>query len=276
MSKNALLALSIAVLIPLISYVLVKDAGESAMIMPRRFFVDSVITKTVSGKLETDTVWHRTEDFTLINQLGDTVHLSDIKGKVIVADFFFTHCPSICPTLTKNMARLQQSFIRGGDPMQKIDTSVVQFLSFSIDPERDSVPVLKAYADKFGVNDDNWWLLTGPKKTIYDLALNEFKLGLVDGEGIDTAFVHTQKFVLLDRDHVVRGMRGFQSYYDGLDTASIAQLAHDIGLLMMEKESEPDHLPFDPVLMGVLFAISVVVVLVVMGFIFKKKKNIQI
>ncbi len=273
MSRNALLALCIAILIPLISYLLVKTAAEKAMLMPRRFYWDSVAAKIDKGKLETDTIWHCTSDFTLINQLGDTVHLADIKGKVIVADFFFTHCPSICPYLTKNMVKLQQSFLKGGDGRSKIDTSIVQFLSFSVDPERDSVAALKKYADNFGVNHDNWWLLTGSKKEIYDLALNEFKLGLVDGEGVDTAFIHTQKFVLLDKEHVVRGMRGLQSYYDGLDSASLSNLAHDIGLLMMEKEPGPAQLPFNPASMAIFFVASLLIVLVVMRIIFKKKNK---
>jgi protein SCO1/2 len=241
--------------------------------MPRRFYWDNVVADTINGKVKYDTVWHKTQDATLVNQLGDTIHLDSIKGKIIVADFFFTHCPSICPTLTKNMVKMQQSFMRGGDPMHRIDTSVVQFLSFTVDPERDSVAALKKYTDHFGVNPDNWWFLTGPKKTIYDLALNEFKLGMIDGNGIDTAFVHTQKFILLDRDHVVRGQWGLQSYYDGLDTASLNTMEHDIGLLMLEKSQGAEQLPFDPTLMAVLFGISILIVVIVMSFIFKKKKR---
>ena len=85
-------------------------------------------------------------------------------------DFFFTSCASICPTLTKNMANLQRGFLKGGDPMHAPDSTVVQFVSFSIDPERDSVARLKSYADKFGVKHDNWWLLTGNKDSIDNFA----------------------------------------------------------------------------------------------------------
>lgn len=198
--------------------------------MPRRYFMDSVITKTVDGKTTTDTVWHKTENITLVNQLGDTVSLYDIKNRVIVADFFFTRCPSICPALTRNMARMQQSFSHYNEGRRVIDSSIVNFVSFSIDPERDSVAALKKYADKYGVDHDNWWFLTGPKKTIYDFALNELKLGLVDGEGIDTSFIHSQKMVLIDKDHIVRG------YYNGLDTLDLRVLSRDIALLMLEKD----------------------------------------
>lgn len=198
--------------------------------MPRRYFMDSVITRTVDGKTTTDTVWHKTENITLVNQLGDTVSLYNIKNRVIVADFFFTRCPSICPALTRNMARMQQSFSHYNEGRRVIDSSIVNFVSFSIDPERDTVAALKKYADKYGVDHDNWWFLTGPKKTIYDFALNELKLGLVDGEGVDTSFIHSQKMVLIDKDHIVRG------YYNGLDTLDLRVLSRDIALLMLEKD----------------------------------------
>ena len=230
MNKKAVLALCIALLIPLICYFILKTTSEEAVAMPKKFLMDSVVTKTENGKTTTDTLWHKTENVTLVNQLGDTVSLYDIKNRVIVADFFFTRCPSICPVMTKNMAKLQQSFSHFTEGRKVVDSSIVRFLSFSIDPERDSVPVLKKYADKFKVDHDNWWMLTGNKKTIYDFALNELKLGLVDGEGVDSSFIHSQKFVLLDKDYTVRG------YYNGLDTTSLALLAKDIGLLMLEKD----------------------------------------
>lgn len=230
MNKKAVLALCIALFIPVICYYILKAAGDEAVVMPRRYYVDSVITKVVDGKTSSDTIWHKTANITLLNQLGDTVSLYDIQNKVIVADFFFTRCPLICPKMTKNMARLQQSFSHYNRGRKVIDSSIVRFLSFSIDPERDSVPALKKYADRFKVDHDNWWMLTGNKKTIYDFALNELKLGLEDGEGVDTSFIHSQKFVLLDKDYQVRG------YYNGLDTTSLAALARDIGLLMLEKD----------------------------------------
>lgn len=230
MNKKAVLALIIAIIIPVMCYYAVKWSSEEAIVMPRRYFMDSVITKTVDGKTTTDTVWHKTENITLVNQLGDSVGLYDIQNRVIVADFFFTRCPSICPTLTRNMAKLQQSFSHYNEGRRVIDSSIVHFVSFSIDPERDSVGALKKYADKYGIDHDNWWMLTGPKKKIYDFALNEVKLGLVDGEGVDTSFIHSQKMVLIDKDHIVRG------YYNGLDTLELRVLARDIALLMLEKD----------------------------------------
>ena len=229
MSKKSLLALCIVVVLPVVSYFLAKELSADAINMPRRFYPDSVVTKVVDGKNQTDTIWHQLENITLTNQLGNQVSLSDLKGKIIVADFFFTRCPSICPTLTHNMKGLQNA-LRLKDITKNVDTNFVQFLSFSVDPERDSVPVLKRYADRFGINHDVWWMLTGPKKVIYDFALNEIKLPLQDGGNVDSNFIHTDRFVLIDRDRVVRG------YYRGLDTVSLSKLAEDMTLLMLEKD----------------------------------------
>src|SRR5688500_2271335 len=109
MSTKALYALILALLLPLVAYFIVKRYSVSAVQMPRPYLVDSVIEKTQRGKRVSDTVWHRLPDFSLVNQLGDTVSWKDLKGKIVVADFFFTRCPTICPGLTRNMKRLQES-----------------------------------------------------------------------------------------------------------------------------------------------------------------------
>jgi len=258
MNKKALLAICIAVLIPLISYMLVKSAGDKAITMPRHYLPDTVISSVSNGKITTDTIWHKVANIKLVNQLADTVNLYDIKGKMIVADFFFTSCAYICPQLTKNMAKLQRSFLKGGDPMNRIDTSIVQFISFTIDPERDSVSKLKHYADKFGVNHDNWWFLTGSKDSIYNFIFQELKVDKYDASGpLDPNFAHTQRFVLIDKDFNLRG------FYNGLDSASLGQLAKDVGLLMLEKATNPEPLPFDPVQMLIFFAITLVAVIII-------------
>jgi protein SCO1 len=230
MSKKALLALSIAILIPLACYLVVRYAGEKAVNMPRHMLLDSVVSRVEDGKLVTDSIWHKTQNITLVNQLGDTVSLYNIQGKIIVADLFFTSCRGICPRLTQNMSKMQQSFLRGGDPRRAPDSSVVQFLSFSIDPQTDSVQRLKDYADKFNANHDSWWFLTGDRKKIYDFVFEELKVDKYSEEPISPDFAHTNRFILIDRDKYVRG------YYNGLDSASLKKLAEDIGLLMLEKD----------------------------------------
>ena len=199
--------------------------------MPARYFPDSVVTRMKDGKEITDTAWHKVANISLQNQLGDTVSLDQLKGKVIIIDFFFTHCASICPILTHNMRRLQDA-LKLKDETKRIDTTFVQFLSLTVDPAHDSVPVIKKYADRYGVNSDVWWMLTGPKKTIYDFALNELKLGLQDSVSVDSTFVHTDYIALLDKDRVIRG------YYHGTDTAALARLGDDIVFIMLEKDKK--------------------------------------
>ena len=214
--------------------------------MPKRYFYDSVQTAENNGKKYPDTVWHRVSNMNFTNQLGKKVSLNDLHGKILVVDFFFTTCPSICPGLAHSMKRLQDSF--------KQNDSIVQFVSISIDPERDSVPRLRAFADKYNANHDTWWFLTGDKKQTYDLAIKEMKANVAD-VGADTAFPHTENFFLLDTNRVIRG------WYNGFDTLKLAQLAHDIPTLMLEKAKNApsvfrDFIPILPVIfigIGIIF-----------------------
>jgi protein SCO1/2 len=129
------------------------------------------------------------------------------------------------------MKKLQDG-LKLKDDMKRVDTSFVHFISFTIDPERDSVPVIKAYADKYRINPDVWWVLTGPKKTIYDFAFEELKVDKYTDEPVDSSFAHTSRFVLLDKERVVRG------YYNGLDDLDLARLANDLVLLELEKDKK--------------------------------------
>jgi len=257
-SRKALTAVLLAVMVPLICYLLVKKASDRAIGMPGRYFYDSVKTTMRDGKAINDTVWHSVEDFTFQNQLGKTVSLADLPGKVVVADFFFTRCPSICPKLTANIRKLQDA-LSTKDQFKQLNPAYIQFISFSVDPERDSVPALRAYADHYGINPDIWWLLTGPKKRIYDFSLNELKLGQSDGEGVDSNFIHTQKLVLLDKEHVVRG------YYNGLDSVDLAKLANDMVFIMLEKDKHyvspvRELRPLLPIIIFILISTAGVVI----------------
>ncbi|MEO5684120.1 MAG: SCO family protein [Chitinophagaceae bacterium] len=263
MSKKALLALFIAIALPVISYLLVKHYGDEAVVMPQKFYDDSIITNIKDGKETTDTVWHQAKNISLINQLGDTVSLDQLRGKVLVIDFFFTHCGSICPALTQHMKKLQDA-IKRLDNMKYADTNFVQLLSFSVDPERDSVPVIKKYADKYGVNHDVWWMLTGPKKTIYDFAFEELKVDKYNDDAVDSSFVHTSRFTLLDRNRIVRG------YYNGLNDTSLAKLSNDIVLLMLETDKKKKSLLFTEV--AAIWPIFIIVIAAVILFMFINRK----
>lgn len=217
MSRTGLMGLFIALLIPFIGYIIVKHYGKNAAHIPRKYFYDDVVKKP-NG--ETDTLWHRVSGFNFTNQLGKKVTLDDIEGKAVVMNFFFTRCPSICPKLTLAMKKLQEAYTERHD--------FVHFISISVDPEHDSVPNLRKFADRFGINHDNWWFVTGSKEDIYNFALGEMKANVAD-PGIDTAFIHTEDFFLLDRNRIVRG------WYSGFDSTEQAQLARDISTLNLER-----------------------------------------
>ena len=121
MNKKGLIAVCIAVLIPLVCYLVLKQASDTAVVVPRHYLPEKTFDTVIDGKMSSDTVWHTVDDIKLVNQLGDTVHLKDIQGKAIVMDFFFTSCGSICPKMTANMAKMQRSFMDGGDVMKKIE-----------------------------------------------------------------------------------------------------------------------------------------------------------
>jgi protein SCO1/2 len=253
-SKKAWLALCVAIFAPVFFYMI---ASRYTVNMPGHYFPDSVVTRMKDGKEMTDTIWHRVNNIQLQNQLGEDVSLDQLQGKVIVIDFFFTHCASICPILTRNMKRLQDG-LKTKDDMKGVDTSFVKFLSLTVDPAHDSVPVIRKYADRYGVNPDVWWLLTGPKKTIYDFALNELKLGLQDSVSVDSNFVHTDYMALLDKDRVIRG------FYHGTDTAALARLADDMIFIMLEKdkhkksvfsELRPLMIPFIIIILGTILGV---------------------
>jgi protein SCO1/2 len=268
MNKTAWLGLGVALFLPLMSYWLVKGVGENATPMPRKYFADSVVENQKNGKTTFDTVWHKIPDFQLTDHLGNTLRGSEMEGRIWVVNTFFTRCPNICPGLTRNIRKMQLSF---ENPKRKKfgDTSIVYFLSMSVDPERDSVAALKRWADRFHVNSDSWKLLTGSKKDIYNLLLHDFRLSAQDGEGIDSNFIHTEKVMLIDRNMIVRG------YYNGLDSASMANLGMDIGRLYLEKDrTKPsifrEYIPILPVL-----AFVPLIIILGMWFLNRTRKRVE-
>ena len=148
MNKTALYGLTIGVFIPVMAYFVMKFVPVNEM--PHRLFADGVETKVVKGKEVADTVWHKVPDFQLKNQLGQTISWENLKGKIIVADFFFTRCPVICPQMTRNMKRLQEA-VKNNNRAGSRDPDFVQFLSITVDPSHDSVAQLKKFADKFSL-----------------------------------------------------------------------------------------------------------------------------
>ncbi len=160
--------------------------------------------------------YHTIADFSLTNQNGDIITQEDYKDKIYIADFFFTTCPTICPIMTKNMADIQQEIINDDD---------VLLLSHSVTPEIDSVAQLKKYALEKGVDDTKWNLLTGDKKQIYDLARKSYLAVKTDGDGGPFDMIHTENFILVDKQKRIRG------FYDGTNKEDIKQLLTDLNIL---------------------------------------------
>lgn len=156
---------------------------------------------------------HKIADFSLVNQNGDTITQEDYRDKIYVADFFFTTCQSICPIMTKNMYRVQKEFMTDNE---------VMLLSHSVIPEIDTVAQLKRYAEEKKVNSTKWNLVTGDKKQIYELARKSYLAVKEDGDGGPFDMIHTENFMLIDRERRIRG------FYDGTVEADIDQLIQDI------------------------------------------------
>lgn len=159
---------------------------------------------------------HTVADFELINQNGQPITQEDYKDKIYVADFFFTSCPSICPVMTNNMVVLQKKFLKNDE---------VMFLSLSVTPIIDSIPVLRKYATDKGVIDSKWNVTTGDKKHIYELARKSYFAVVEQGDGGAQDFIHTPNFILVDKQKRIRGI------YDGTNDTEINRLIDDIKIL---------------------------------------------
>ena len=221
------LGIAVAVLVPLSCYLVVSQMSKGKVVMPRYYGIEK-IDSVLNGSQKADTTYHRVADLVLTNQLGQKVSLNnDLKGKMLVIDFFFTTCPSICPKLSSNMRMLQTSFKKDAKKETSLENEV-QLISITVNPIHDTFRAMRAYADRYGANHDHWWFLTGDKKTIYDYARNELHLTVGPGDGSAEDFIHTEQVTLLDKDRYVRG------YYSGLNDTSVRKCADDIVLLNME------------------------------------------
>jgi len=152
--------------------------------------------------------------------LGDTISNIHLKGKIYIADFFFTSCPGICPKLTKNMESLQEAYAKNEN---------IMLLSHSVMPWKDSVSVLNDYAIDHHVNSQKWYLLTGNKDDIYNIARNGY---FADEDFTktqdETNFIHTENFILVDREGYIRGV------YNGTVEVDVERLKRHLELLINE------------------------------------------
>jgi protein SCO1/2 len=187
------------------------------------FQPDMVSAELVDTTVQYIRKYHKIANFELYNQNGDTITQDFYEGKIYVADFFFTTCITICPIMTDNMLKIQEQI--------KNDPEVF-LLSHTVIPKADTVAQLKKYALEKGVMDSKWNLVTGDKKQIYDLARKSYLVTKTNGDGGPYDMIHTENFVLVDKEKRIRG------FYDGTQTKTIEDLMSDIKILKSEYQKK--------------------------------------
>ena len=178
-----------------------------------------LITRTVNGKTVTDSVEHSIPDFQFVSQDGDIVSAQTMAGKIYVADFFFTTCPTICPKMKTQLKRVYDRF--KGNPN-------VMLLSHTIDPTHDSVAVLREFALSLGVEGKQWLFVTGDKEKIYDIGQNSYMVSAAEDASAPGGVVHSGAFILVDTKKHIRGI------YDGTTAEGVDKLMADMDKVLAE------------------------------------------
>jgi len=205
-------------------YYLLTAKGKNRY-KPLPFFGPKEVAKTghkFHGKYIPDTIYHKLSDFTLTDQNGKPVSFKNYDKKIFVASFFYTHCPTVCGTVNKNISALADVYRKN---------KMVNFISITVDPQRDTAPVLKEYAKSLEAN-SKWLFLTGDTASIYNLARNGF---LVDAlKAGDDNFIYSDKLILIDAEKRIRG------YYSGTSMADLTRLNDEIKVLIAEELRKVD------------------------------------
>lgn len=167
-----------------------------------------------------DTVYHTIPHFELTNQEGKIISDKSTEGTIYVANFFFSTCKTVCPKMNEQVHRVQEAFK---------DIKDIHILTFTVDPDNDTVAALAEYAKKMNADNSKWWFLTGPKDSIYQLAREGFLVPASLGETAND-FFHSQDLILIDKEKRMRGI------YDGTVPAEVDTLIDEIKVLMKEYE----------------------------------------
>jgi protein SCO1 len=222
-----------ALVVPALIFLYLKGFGENhynlSYMIPR---IDSTTGNVMMRKNpnpkwnqpEMDTVFHTIPDWTLIDENGVAFSGSSLKGKIYVADFFFTRCGSICPKMSTQLTRVQDVFSKEDE---------VQLASFSVDPTHDTPEMLREYAKKYDAKAGKWHFFTGTKTQIYPLAVKGYYIPVADASEYDKAvktpdetFIHSEKLILVDKEGHIRG------FYDGTDKKDVDRLILEIRVLL--------------------------------------------
>lgn len=174
----------------------------------------------INGQEVMDTIYHSIPSYSLLTQDSIEFTQDDVKGKIHVVNFFFTSCPSICPAMIEQMKRLQG---------MTADIEELKFLSHTVDPKRDTLAKLRQYIVDRNIDTHNWFFLYGEKEYVYDLGTYGYIINAMEDEKADGGFLHSEYFVLIDREAHIRGM------YDGTVSTEVDQLEKDIRRLLKDE-----------------------------------------
>lgn len=188
---------------------------EKLPIMGRK----EISKKKVNGEIVADTVYHQIGDFSFVNQDSIKVTQDTFKDHIYIADFFFTSCPTICPIMKTHMLRVY-------DTIQNLND--VKILSHTIDPEYDTVALLRDFAERLGVTSDKWHFVTGEKEKIYEIGQRSYMVTALEDQSQPGGFVHSGAFILVDKDRRIRGL------YDGTKADQIDRLIQELSILRKE------------------------------------------
>lgn len=236
MAKNSSIAKAvlIAVLVlPSVLYLVFVYGAEGNFFQTLDYVgPPTIIEKVVNDELVQDTIPYAIPPFEFTNQNNEPLGSEDMLGNIYVANFFFSTCPTICPAMNYNMKQVQDRFLGYEN---------IYFLSFTVDPEHDSVEVLKAYAKEIGAEEDRWFFLTGDQNELYQTASDFFLSAQVD-EAAAGGFLHSENLVLIDWEGRIRSRRDEQgnlkAVYSGTSPVEVNDLKDDIKVLIAEYETQ--------------------------------------
>jgi protein SCO1/2 len=178
-----------------------------------KFAPHSGLHRSSEGSLDGLKAYGSVPEFSLIERTGKKISLKELRGGIWIADFIYTSCTDTCPLQTAEMAKLQNELLN--EPGLKL-------VSFSVDPEKDTPPVLTRYANQFNADRERWLFLTGEKKQVTELVQNGFHLSATSASNEPDLILHSPRLVLVDRQGEIRG------YYDSRDQAALRRLRTDL------------------------------------------------
>ena len=215
------------ILLPLVLFMLLNTGNQNYTQLP--IFGEKI---SPDGDTIKDTIYYQVPDFKVVNQFGDTISQKDLNDGIYIANFFFASCEDVCPSMNRRVKQIHDEMENLAYKNRKVaiekgmDTVYipVRFISFTVDPENDSVPVLKKYAERFNVTGNHWYYTTTDKESTFNIGRGFLLPVSIEDKTID----HSQQLLLVDKHNRIRGM------YDALDDADMKRLIGEVKLLLYE------------------------------------------